>query len=147
MEQVANLSELLVRQRIIAAIFIVLIFLLTIEFIRRRALKERYALLWLAASVVLIPLVLWYDLLLKISGVLGIAYPPATILLTAIIFIILILFHFSVALSKSRRNEENLLLRIAEQDERIDRLKRDVKQLQSGGEPNQQGDRSGSSES
>jgi len=129
MEQAANLTELLVRQKIIAAVFIVLIFLLTIEFIRRRALKERYALLWLAASVVLIPLVLWYELLLKISKVLGIAYPPATILLTAIVFIILILFHFSVALSKTRRHEEKLLLRIAEQDERLAALEREMTQL------------------
>jgi len=129
MEHAANLTELLVRQKIIAAVFIVLIFLLTIEFIRRRALKERYALLWLAASVVLIPLVLWYELLLKISKVLGIAYPPATILLTAIVFIILILFHFSVALSKTRRHEEKLLLRIAEQDERLAALEREMTQL------------------
>ncbi|HPQ70494.1 MAG TPA: DUF2304 domain-containing protein [bacterium] len=134
MEQAANLTELLVRQKIIAAVFIVLIFLLTIEFIRRRALKERYALLWLAASIVLIPLVLWYELLLKISKVLGIAYPPATILLTAIIFIILILFHFSVALSKTRRHEEKLLLRIAEQDERLDTLEREVARLR-GNDP------------
>jgi len=129
MEQAANLTELLVRQKIIAAVFIVLIFLLTIEFIRRRALKERYALLWLAASVVLIPLVLWYELLLKIRKVRGIAYPPATILLTAIVFIILILFHFSVALSKTRRHEEKLLLRIAEQDERLAALEREMTQL------------------
>lgn len=119
-----NLAELLLRQKIFAVIVFAVIFLVTLEFIRRHALKERYALLWLAASAVIIPLVLWFGALERISALVGIAYPPATVLLAAVLFIIMILFHFSVAMSKSRRREEALLLRAVELAERIENLER-----------------------
>jgi hypothetical protein len=112
-------GDLILRQKIVAVVFITLIILLTIDFIRRRTLKERYAILWLVAGVVLIPLVLWPDFLLRVSGVLGIAYPPFTILLTGTVFVVVIIFHFSVALSKSRRHEAKLLMRLVEQEERL----------------------------
>jgi hypothetical protein len=112
-------SELILRQKILASVFILLFAMLTIEFIRRRELKERYAILWLVACFVLIPMVLNFDIVKSISRILGIAYPPMTILLTAILFIILMVFHFSVSLSKSRRNETRLLLKVLELEERI----------------------------
>ncbi len=115
-------SDLILRQKIVASFFIILILLLTIEFIRRRTLKERYAILWLVAGVVLIPLVLWSDFLTWVSGMLGIAYPPFTILLTGTVFLIVIIFHFSVALSKSRRHEAKLLMRIVELEQRLAQL-------------------------
>ncbi len=117
-------SDLIMRQRIVAVVFITLIILVTIEFIRRRTLKERYAILWLTAGVVLIPLVLWPGFLLWVSGLLGIAYPPFTILLTGTVFVVVIIFHYSVAITKSRRHEAKLAMRIVELEQRVDELQR-----------------------
>jgi len=117
-------GDLILRQKIVAVVFITLIILLTIDFIRRRTLKERYAILWLVAGVVLIPLVLWPDFLQRVSGVLGIAYPPFTILLTGTVFVVVIIFHFSVALTKSRRHEAKLLMRVVELEQRVEDLRR-----------------------
>lgn len=116
------LPDLLLRQRIVALVLVSLFILLILEFIRRKALKERYAILWLAATFVILPLLLWYDLLKALSHLLGIAYTPLTILLIGIVFVIMILFHFSVAFSKTRRNEAKLVMRIVEQEEKIAEL-------------------------
>lgn len=125
-----SLFELIMRQKIFAGAFILFFFLLVVELIRRRALKERYAILWLLASMILLPLVLSHKLIAKISGLLGIAYAPLTVLLTGILFLILINLHFSVALSRHRDNESSLALKLAEQQETIDKLKKKLEEIQ-----------------
>jgi hypothetical protein len=120
------ITELIIRQRIFAVVFIIFILLLTIEFIRRRKLKEKYAILWLAAGVTLIPLLLWPDLLRNVSNFLGVSYTPATILLIGVLFILFILFHFSIALSQAGRKETKLVLRITELEERINDFEKKI---------------------
>jgi len=75
------------------------IFLVVIELIRRNHLKERYSLIWLAASVVLIIFSLWRGLLHFIALSIGIYYPPSFLFLLAICFLLALLLHFSVVLS------------------------------------------------
>ena len=123
-------QELLARQQVTAVIVIVFALLLTIEFIRRRALMERYAILWLIASFVLIPMVLWFDLVAKLAQWIGIAYPPSMVLLTASLFIILILFHLTVALSQAKRHETKIVLRLAEQQEELEKLQKRLGELE-----------------
>lgn len=123
-------QELLARQQVTAVIVIVFALLLTIEFIRRRALMERYAILWLLASFVLIPMVLWFDLVAKLAQWIGIAYPPSMVLLTASLFIILILFHLTVALSQAKRHETKIVLQLAEQQEELEKLRQRVGELE-----------------
>lgn len=125
-----TLFELILRQKLFAGVFIIFFILLTVELIRRRALKERYAILWLIASIVLLPIVLSHALIEKLSGVLGIAYAPLTILLTGIIFLIMINLHFSVALSRHRENEKKIAIKITEQEELISDLKKRIDSLE-----------------
>ena len=125
-----TISQLILRQKIFALVFIVFFMILTIELIRRRALKERYAILWVVASFVLIPIVMSHKLVAKISGLLGIAYVPLTILLTGILFLILINLHFSVALSRHRENEIKLTTKLTEQQEKIEALEKRMKELE-----------------
>jgi small-conductance mechanosensitive channel len=130
-----SFSELILRQKIVAIVFIAVFILLTIELIRRRALKERYAILWMIAAFVLIPMVASHRLVAVLSGYLGIAYAPATILLTGILFLILINLHFSVALSRHKENESRLQIRLAEQGKRIEQLEQKIGQPADDGDP------------
>jgi hypothetical protein len=75
------------------------IFLIVIELIRRNHLKERYSLIWLAASFLLILFSVWRNLLHFIAGAFGIFYPPSFLFLLAIGFLILLLLHFSTIIS------------------------------------------------
>ena len=70
------------------------------ELVRRRRLMERYALLWLLASSVLLALAVWRDLLEVIASTLGIVYAPSALFVIAFGFILLILLHFSLVISR-----------------------------------------------
>jgi len=71
-----------------------------LEMVRRRKLREEYSILWLAGSVVILVLSLKQDWLVGISHAVGIVYPPSFLFLVGILFILLILIHFSITISK-----------------------------------------------
>lgn len=84
------------------------ILLFVIEMIRRERLKERYALLWLGAGVVLIIMSSSREILHLLANLLDIFYPPSFLFLTAFVFLLLINLHFSLAISAL--TEKNKLL-------------------------------------
>jgi len=101
-----------------------LLLLITIvELIRRGMLKERYALLWLFSSVVILILSIWRKLLDRVAVWLGIVYPPSLLFLVAFLFLLLIILHFSVVVSNlSERNKvlaQDLALIRAKFDEMV----------------------------
>lgn len=85
--------------QIIAIIVSVSIFTVVIELIRRNHLKERYSIIWLAASIVLITFSASRNLLDRISKMIGIYYPPSFLFLLAIAFLLILLLHFSTVIS------------------------------------------------
>ena len=94
---------------IAGAIASILMVLVVLELIRKRRLKERYALLWLATGVVLLVLSAWRGGLNTIAGWLGVSgYPPAILFAAAIMFVIAVLLHYSTVLS--RLTDDNVLL-------------------------------------
>jgi hypothetical protein len=82
---------------------------LIIELIRRHRLRERYALLWLLTGVVLLVLSLWRDGLNTIAGWTGVTgYPPAVLFALGLLFVIVVLLHYSTVISKL--SDENTIL-------------------------------------
>lgn len=73
-----------------------------IEAIRRTHLKERYALLWLSAASCLLLLALYRPLLHWIALWLRVSYPPSLLFLTAFLFLLGIVLHYSLVLSAQR---------------------------------------------
>lgn len=100
-----------------------LLFVFVIDFVRRNLLKEKYAVLWLALSVVILVLSIWSSLLDKLARFVGIAYAPSLLFLVAFIFILLILLHFSVVISilydKNKSLAQEITLLRGEFDERL----------------------------
>jgi len=95
------------------------IFVIIIELIRRNRLKERYSLIWLAASSILIVFSIWRGLLHSIALAIGVYYPPSFLFLVAIFFLILLLLHFSVILSSLSENNKRLAQEIGILKERL----------------------------
>jgi hypothetical protein len=91
-----------------------ILLLLVFELIRRGRLKERYALLWLFSSLVLLILSLSRSLLEFFSRLVGIYYPPSLLFLVAFVFLLLITLHFSAVISglsdKNKRLAQELAL-------------------------------------
>ncbi len=106
--------------QVIAVAGSVSIFIVIIELIRRNRLKERYSLIWLAASALLIMFSLWRELLHFIAHSLGIYYPPSFLFLLAIFFLLALLLHFSVILSSLSEKNKRLAQEIGILKKRLD---------------------------
>lgn len=104
-------------QRIAVIAIAVIVFACIFELIRRRALMERYALLWLAAAVVLAVLAVFRGLLTSIAGDLGIYTPVNALFAAGFVFVIALLLHFSIVLSRLSEQNKILAQRLALLDE------------------------------
>ena len=89
-----------------------------LELVRQRRLLERYALLWLFSALVLLALAVWKDFLETISKAIGIIYPPNALFLIAFGFVMILLLHFSMAVSRLADQSKLLAQRIAMLEER-----------------------------
>lgn len=106
-------SSQIIRTQIAAiAASIFLIFFIG-ELIRRKKLKEQYALLWLAAGLVMLLFSLWRDLLNKVAALLGVGYAPALLFLVAMFFGAVLMIHFSVVISDLTEKNKTLAQEIA----------------------------------
>jgi hypothetical protein len=108
------------RVSIAAAIASLLLLLVVFELIRSRRLRERYALLWLLTGVVLLVLSIWRGGLNTIAGWFGISgYPPAILFAVGILFILLVLLHYSTVISRLSDQSTILAQRLALLEERL----------------------------
>ena len=105
------------RLRVVALIAIGILFLV-LELVRRRRLLERYALLWLFSAVVLMALAAWRGLLESVAALMGIYYAPSALFVIAFGFILVLLLHFSIAVSKLADQSKVLAQRLALLEER-----------------------------
>jgi hypothetical protein len=76
-------------------------------------LKPRHALLWLAAAASLVVVSVWRELIDIVGDVFGIAYKPALLFLGAIVFLMLILLHTSVVVSRLTERTRRLAQELA----------------------------------
>jgi hypothetical protein len=92
--------------------------LVVLELVRRRRLLERYALLWLLSAIVLLTLAVWQGLLADLARAIGVIYPPNALFLIAFGFVLILLLHFSVAVSRLADQSKVLAQRVALLEER-----------------------------
>lgn len=95
--------------------------LVILEMVRQRRLLERYALLWLFSALVLLALAVWRDFLETIANAIGIIYPPNALFVIAFGFVLLLLLHFSIAVSRLADQSKVLAQRVALLEERQSR--------------------------
>lgn len=107
------------RIQIVSIVATVGLFLVVFELVRRRRLQERYALLWLLAALVLFLLAAWQGLLAKIASAVGIFYPPSALFVIAFGFILVLLLHFSIAVSRLADQTKVLAQRLALTERRL----------------------------
>jgi hypothetical protein len=106
------------RIQIVSVAGTLLLFLGVLELVRRRRMLERYAIVWLASALVLLALAAWSGLLGKVATAIGVYYPPTALFVIAFGFVLVLLLHFSVAVSKLADQSKVLAQRIALLEER-----------------------------
>jgi hypothetical protein len=100
------------------------ILIAVIEFIRRGAFKEKYALLWLFSSLVLLTISIWRSLLHKLAALFGFFYPPSFLFLLGLGFLLLITLHFSVVISNLTEKNKKLAQELSLIKDEIGQLKK-----------------------
>jgi hypothetical protein len=113
------------RVQLVAILAAAAMLLIVLELVRRRRLMERYALLWLLSAAVLLGLAAWRGGLKVISQGIGIIYPPNALFVVAFGFVLLLLLHFSSAVSRLSDQTKVLAQRAALLEERLRRLESD----------------------
>jgi hypothetical protein len=106
------------RVQVVAILVSALLTLGLLELVRQRRLLERYALLWLFSAGFLLVLSIWTGLLEKLASLVGIVYPPSALFVFAFGFILVLLLHFSVAVSKLADQNKVLAQKLALLEER-----------------------------
>jgi hypothetical protein len=91
--------------RLLVFLLGLIVLLLVINLVRKRQLQERYAILWLlaGAALTLAPVFIpWLD---RLAFSIGFEYPPALLLVLAVVGLLLLIFQLSLTIS---RNEERI---------------------------------------
>lgn len=101
-------------------IFLLILFLC----VRQKLLKEAYAIFWLFFGVLMLVLSIWTDCLRKISEMVGIVYPPATLFLFLLCGTVMILFQYSLLLSRNQERISRLAQEVALLRNEIEKLQK-----------------------
>jgi hypothetical protein len=102
------------------------LFSLVFELVRRRRLMERYALLWLFSSAVLLMLAVWRGALEDLARAVGIYYAPSALFAIAFGFVLVLLLHFSLVISRLADQNKVLAQRLGMLQQRLDAHEQDA---------------------
>jgi hypothetical protein len=105
---------MLIKIQIIVGVLSIILLLITFELIRKKRLREEYAILWFFTGIAVLVFSLWPEFLLSqfFVRITGIFYLSAVVLI-AFFFLLLIVFHFSVVISKLTGQNKELAQRHA----------------------------------
>jgi hypothetical protein len=110
------------RVQLVAIVGALVLLLVVLEMVRRRRLLERYALLWLFSALVILGLAIWRGALEQVASAVGIYSPPNALFFIALGFILLLLLHFSAAVSRLADQSKVLAQRQAILEQRVREL-------------------------
>ncbi len=122
------------RIQVVSIVASSLLLLGILELVRQRRLLERYAILWLFSALVLMGLAVWKGLLETLATTVGIIYPPNALFLVAFGFVMVLLLHFSIAVSRLADQSKVLAQRVALLEERQGRTEAEVHGSEAGTE-------------
>jgi hypothetical protein len=119
------------RIQLVAILATGVMFVVVFELVRRRRLMERYALLWLFSSTVLLGLAVWKGLLDQVSRAIGIYYAPSALFAVALGCVLLLLLHFSLVISRLVDQSKVLAQHVSLLRERVEELEREAARARS----------------
>jgi len=105
-----------------ATLVSLVLLLVVLELVRRRRLREKYALLWILTALVLLVLSVWRGAVSSIAGVLGVSYGPAVIFAVGALFVLVVLLHYSTVISALTDRSVVLAQRVAILEQRLSAL-------------------------
>ncbi len=111
---------------IATAPFCIFLLLLSLELIRRRRLKEKYALLWLFSTLVMLILSLFPRVIIEVAPLLGMHH-LTLVVMVAFFCLILLCMNFSLSISRLSDHNKTLTQEYALLAQRVEMLEKALK--------------------
>ena len=102
--------------------------LLVLEMVRRRALAEKYSLLWLIMAGVILLLAVARPALDRIAPVLGVYYAPSALFVAGFVGLLVILLYFSAVITRLTRENRIAAQQIGILQARLEALEKALEQ-------------------
>ena len=109
--------------QILSVIGSFLLILVLFILIRKKRLKEEYAILWIIFAVFFLLLSLFRGSIDFISGIMGIHYQPAALFLILFSALFLLMLHLSIVISELKTKINKLVSSLALLEEKISRMR------------------------
>lgn len=122
---IENLLENRIQLLAVAGSFVMILFI--IELIRRKLIKEEYSLLWLFSGLLFFVLSVWRDGLESFAQLVGISYPPASLLLVLVLGGFAIMVHFSIVITKLSERNKTLVQELSLLKQEFERFRENQK--------------------
>jgi hypothetical protein len=107
--------------QILSILFSFLLMATVFVLIRRKKLREEYAILWVAIFFLFFTLSVLRGLIDIVSDIMGIKYQPASLFLILFACLFLLSFHFSLVISKMRNNINDMAKTITILEQKLKR--------------------------
>lgn len=104
---------MLLHQKIFAVLASLAIFAVIIYLVKKGKLREEYSWLWLLTGAVVLLLVVWYDLLLFLTNLIGAVTATTTLFIFGIVFLMFISLHFAIKISNLSNQVKNLAQKLS----------------------------------
>jgi len=110
------------RMNIVSFIGSIMLLVVILGLVKSKRLSEKYSLLWIVSTILMIVLSIWRDLLAIFARLFGVAYAPSFLFIAAIFFGMVIALHFSMVITELYERQIKTAQEIA-------RLTNEVKEL------------------
>ncbi|MBF0497095.1 MAG: DUF2304 domain-containing protein [Deltaproteobacteria bacterium] len=117
--------------RVIIAIMCFTLIGIVVELIRQNRMRERFAIVWMGASVLVLVFGIWPDLLNVISRVVKLHH-LTTLFTLCLIFLVAIILNFTVTISTLSERNRKLAQEVAIAKFQIEELKRSLDSIKCG---------------
>jgi hypothetical protein len=114
-------------QRIVLLLMGLALLGVTLELIRKRRLREEYAVLWVATSLMMLVFVAMPDALFTLSQWLHLDH-QVLMLLVVFVFLATIVLHYSVVISKHSDREKGLSQEVALLKDELEKLRAELRE-------------------
>jgi len=109
---IAQFQQMPLTRRLVPMVLAAIVVLVTIEMIRRRRLREEYAILWLFASGVLVVFAIFPQLVIYLQRLLKVNY-LTIIVMSVFVFLAMIVMHFATVITRQADQIRRLAERTA----------------------------------
>lgn len=110
-------------QQTVAFVLALSMLAVAVELVRRRKLRDEYALVWLCTGTALLLLAWQHHWLSWFQGIIGAKSPVSALFFGGFVFLMLLCLQFSVRLSKMSFRQKTLVQKLAILEKELDRLR------------------------